>query len=207
MPAYRFFSPVLPLLCLLAATAASALARSAGGFILVLCAVVAFNAGQLAWHKDLHHRVIGGNVGRLGKESGTWMRENFPPDTVIAATAAGAVAYFSRLRVIDMLGLNDSRIAHRQMPRMGRGMPGHEKADGAYVLSLEPDYILLGSALGQKKPAFMAGFEIVGQRAFKQHYRLKVIPLPSGKNLTVYARMAESSPGTGKAPRRGPPRP
>jgi arabinofuranosyltransferase len=71
-----------------------------------------------------------------------WLREETPPDTVLAAFAAGAMSYFSDRYTIDMLGLNDVHIAHVQMPNMGSEVAGHEKQDPAYVLALHPDYIL-----------------------------------------------------------------
>jgi hypothetical protein len=48
----------------------------------------------------------------------------------------GAVGYFSERRILDMYGLTDAHI--------GR-LPGriHYKADARYVLSLDPDFIVL----------------------------------------------------------------
>ncbi len=44
---------------------------------------------------------------------------------VIATSGIGMVGYYSELKVIDLLGLTDARIAH--MPVAERGIPGHEK--------------------------------------------------------------------------------
>src|SRR5205807_2432008 len=74
--------------------------------------------------------------------AGLWLRDSTPPQTLTAAQGAGAIAYYSRRRVIDMFGLSDLHIGHLQVANMGEGTAGHEKHDPAYVLSKQPDYIL-----------------------------------------------------------------
>jgi hypothetical protein len=74
-----------------------------------------------------------------------WLDAHTTGQATMAATPAGAIAYFSRLDVIDMLGLNDTHIGHMPVANMGGGRAGHEKGDGAYVLSRRPAYILLGN--------------------------------------------------------------
>jgi hypothetical protein len=63
------------------------------------------------------------------------------PDLLIATTAAGAIPYFSGLRTIDMLGLNDRWIA-----RSGRDVstrPGHARgATTDYLLERGVDLVL-----------------------------------------------------------------
>lgn len=77
-----------------------------------------------------------------GKSIGKWLRTYARPDDTIAVSQAGIVPYYSSLYTIDMLGLNDLHIAHREMPEMGLGMAGQEKYDFAYVLDRRPTYIL-----------------------------------------------------------------
>jgi arabinofuranosyltransferase len=81
-----------------------------------------------------------------------WLQEHAPADAVVASTPAGSIGYYMNLRVIDMLGLNDVQIAHSRSDKMGRGRAGHEKGDGAYVLSRSPDYILLGNVAVLPRP-------------------------------------------------------
>jgi len=75
--------------------------------------------------------------------AGLWLRDNTPPQTLVAAQGVGAIAYYSQRPVIDLLGLNDVHIAHVEVADMGEGKAGHEKSDPAYVLSRSPDYILV----------------------------------------------------------------
>jgi arabinofuranosyltransferase len=75
---------------------------------------------------------------------GKWLKQraNEKMD-VLATPVAGAMPFFSELRTIDMLGLNDFHIAHKKV-KMGTGYTGHEKYDNAYVLAQKPTYIYLG---------------------------------------------------------------
>jgi hypothetical protein len=59
----------------------------------------------------------------------------------LATDAAGILPYYSKLRTIDILGLADPVIAHREVPNLGTGVAGHEKADPEYVVSRQPEYI------------------------------------------------------------------
>jgi hypothetical protein len=108
------------------------------------------------------------------------------PTGLIATTPAGAVAYFGKFTVIDMLGLNDEHIAHVEV-EMGAGRAGHEKGDGAYVLSRKPDAILLGnvavltqpldSALMSKKLVLRSENEIWAMPEFHRDYELVSVPV------------------------------
>ncbi|HVU06046.1 MAG TPA: hypothetical protein VHE30_30055 [Polyangiaceae bacterium] len=75
---------------------------------------------------------------------GRFLSENLPSDATIALNAAGIVPYVSRLRAVDMLGLNDVHIAHHPVRKGESAAVGHQKHDAAYVLSRRPDVILPG---------------------------------------------------------------
>ena len=74
---------------------------------------------------------------------GKWLKEHHPGKT-IALNAAGAIPFYSELNTIDMLGLNDKHIAHKQITDRGAQVSGHEKYDEEYVLSKRPDIIFIG---------------------------------------------------------------
>jgi hypothetical protein len=80
---------------------------------------------------------------------GRWFQESSPPEATIAISDIGAVGYYSNRRIIDMFGLIDKRIA-RIKGRM------HYKADPQYVLSRNPDYIVLvSSSSAGIRPSFL----------------------------------------------------
>jgi hypothetical protein len=79
-------------------------------------------------------------------EIGRWMRDHLPADTSIAVIPAGAIPYESGLETIDMLGISDEHIAHRDL-ELGAFAAGHEKYDTEYVLDRAPDIIILEDTL------------------------------------------------------------
>jgi arabinofuranosyltransferase len=83
-------------------------------------------------------------VGCARTVMGKWLHENVSPDTYIAVDAAGQMPFYADLKALDLYGLNDLNIAHRQVENMGKGTPGHEKMDMDYVIfEAQPDYIII----------------------------------------------------------------
>lgn len=91
---------------------------------------------------------------------------------LLAVDAAGALPFWSELPSLDMLGLNDSYIAHHPPPNFGHGGIGHELGDGAYVLSRAPDLIAFNNAQGSKNPVFLSGRQMIRTQEFRDHYSL-----------------------------------
>ncbi len=117
-------------------------------------------------------------VALKGAEQGYWLLRNTPPDAVVATGIAGALPYYSNRYTIDMLGLNDTHIAHLSVATMGQGIAGTEKTDVAYVLRRQPDYIPLSTTgLLQAVPRF------------QREYALIEVPGPKGGTLSFYRRI------------------
>ena len=76
---------------------------------------------------------------------GQTLNEVASSDESIAVIPIGAIGYYSEMNVIDMLGLVDQVIAREPFdPRYTSSWrPGHDKGNGLYILSKQPDYILL----------------------------------------------------------------
>lgn len=149
---HRFFVPAIPLLFLLASAgvreAAHCLAGARGrrAEACLIAVVFALGIGTTFYpslssrDKDfvIEDRIrVQGNWVPIGK----WLSSYARPGDSIAVTAAGALPYYSGLYTIDMLGINDVHIAHREMPAGRAGIAGHEKYDMEYVLSKRPTYI------------------------------------------------------------------
>ena len=75
-------------------------------------------------------------------ELGRQLDKTLPEDTLIATIPIGALGYWTDRPILDMLGLIDTHIAHREV-EYGRGVRGHEKFDTKYVISKNPDLILI----------------------------------------------------------------
>jgi len=152
-PHGRMIAPVLPLVYLTGLAGLATLldrlsvstAQKAGlaGAVLVLGMLSLFR-GSL----DLHGPV------ELEKEAfeerealGRWLAENTPEDYTVAAFAVGAIGYHSERDVLDLLGLNDTTIAHSDVPGFGTGLAGHEKYNTDYVLEdARPEIIVTDDA-------------------------------------------------------------
>ena len=117
------------------------------------------------------------------KEIGKWFKASAKPDDSIAVIPAGAIPYYSELKTIDMLGLNDVTIGRKTTNDMGKLQAGHEKYDIEYVLSRKPTYIIVGvyglsaDPLPPRqlvKPYYPAETELLKSPAFQNQYSLKL---------------------------------
>ncbi|MDX9753990.1 MAG: hypothetical protein RBU29_08520, partial [bacterium] len=107
---------------------------------------------RIAIYKNDDHYIFSKGVQWLANESawaeswkryGLWLKEKYPPGTLIAVTTAGAVCYFSDLPSLDILGLNDTTVAHTPNPSPDWRYPGHDKSNPDYILSQKPRFIQL----------------------------------------------------------------
>jgi hypothetical protein len=169
---YRFFVPLLPLAFVAIAAAGYALrekwiARPRSAMVLSAVAVafvllhgwregriasralivdeparVAQGIAPLGWTRlyALRWAAMGRWLGRHG-ESSEWM----------AAGAAGALAFYSRMNNLDTLGLCDAFVAH-QGDAIG-DRPGHQRfAPHEYIVSKHPVFVLMGDQIVSDEP-------------------------------------------------------
>ncbi len=93
----------------------------------------------------------------------------------------------------DILGLTDRHIAHRRMA-FTQGYAGHEKHDGAYILSRRPDYLLLGNVNVTDQPLrapmrpFTRELDIFQSPVFQTQYVPVYLELPGGRYLNLFKR-------------------
>jgi len=184
MPAYRFFATVVPMAALLGGITLHVHA-GAGWRAWIVVAIIGGHAAYELQHNKTY--AIHDAVAHYGRLTGLFMKDHYPPDTLIATNTAGTIPYFSGLPTIDTLGLCDRTIGRTHMPTMGKNQAGHEKANGKYVLSRKPDVVILGSSRGQVKPRFRSDKELVAQPGFKKEYFRKDFKL-DGYTLIVYQR-------------------
>ena len=173
-PARRFFVPLVVISGFVTAVAVARVlehrrASVVGGVALALLAV--FGAIQFVdpaatvtrferWEWD-------------GKVIGQFLARAFGDRAPrLAVDPAGAVPYWSRLPAIDLLGLCDSWLAHHPPEDFGTGKLGHELGSGRYVLSREPDLVMLCAPTGRDTGCFRSGKELVADSTFTSRYAL-----------------------------------
>ena len=106
-----------------------------------------------------------------GQVVGLMLRDGFGErDPLLACTAAGCLPYWSEMRCVDMLGLNDYHIARAHPADFGEGRPAHELGDGRYVLERQPDLISFCGPRGGLAPCYRAGKEMVQLPEFRRDY-------------------------------------
>lgn len=133
-----------------------------------------------------------------GQRIGSLLRRAFRDrDPLLAVDPAGCVPYFSGLRSLDMLGLNDRFLAEHPPESFGRGWLGHELGNGDYVLGRRPELVLFCSPVGREAPCFLSGHEMVRDPRFREDYRLVSFESPGDPPLTslVYVRTIDGTLG------------
>lgn len=188
MLSFRFFAPIIPLFGLVTAHALTQLSPKNEKIFAVLNLMLLFHFFIFWFNPVFSINLYYDTVAAEGKEVGLWIKENTPEDTVIAVNTAGATAYYSERYTLDMLGLNDTYLAHLPQEKTWKGsdFAGHEIGDGDYVLSRQPDLIIFDAARGSAVPYFKGDIELYENPEFQSLYNLKEIELPSGKIFTAY---------------------
>jgi hypothetical protein len=173
MPGFRFFVPLLPIFYKLTEEALTVgkkrLSPTFSRCLLPLFLITNLYAlGLLPTIKD--------PAAYVGEKVGAYIKNNWSPGSTVALNTAGSTPYVSGFLCIDMLGLNNVAIAHQPTRTTELGwqkQPGHEKGDGAYVLSLKPDYIIIGPAQGSTEPWFLGDKDILEDLDFPKDYELR----------------------------------
>jgi hypothetical protein len=106
------------------------------GRVIILTAVIAtlaLNWWIFAAEVLPHARKFPLGVQECFFDLGTWLRDNTPENTVVAAADIGAIGYASERRVLDLMGLVSPRILE-----LGREMGFQEMVDTAAWLKIKP---------------------------------------------------------------------
>jgi hypothetical protein len=120
---------------------------------------------------------------RTGTIIGKYIAKAWPEGSLVALNTAGSTPYYApQHRYIDMLGLNDRHIAKRIITKIElrrQNASGHLKGDGNYVLSMAPDFIIVGPAHGTdiSDPWFLSDLEMSRAPRFAQKYIRKQVRL------------------------------
>jgi len=133
MQGYRFLTPILPLFYLLIQNVFSEISLQKPGRapLLIFMAIIVLNLFislnsiprspdqvQEALRHSYKYKnsfAVPDPAAYIGKHVGLYIKENWPENATIAVNTAGSTPYFSGLRSIDMLGLNDYTIAQREI--------------------------------------------------------------------------------------------
>ena len=185
LPENRFFVPIVPLmyLCLQEglvgvyrrtrkATVSSGRRRSSVAFVSIVFLFAGYTA-FLPMKSVLQSRHIMTAIVAKYRAIADYIRGLNGSKITIAATGVGALSYYSRATVIDMVGMNDSYIAHH--PERIEGLSAQnaeQKYNAPYVLSRKPDFIYFVTAW---MPSELAEKALFACADFRQGYYLSYL--------------------------------
>lgn len=157
----RFITPSLPVLYVMGGIGLSWLTSKFDGRYRIPLLMLALIIGFWAWNPS--ESIVQSTIEkplpstRQGKTKimtstpefvamGRALKEISEPGESIALVPIGAVAFYSEMKVYDMVGLVDPVIAHEPFDMQyikDSWRPGHDKGNGQHILNLAPTYILL----------------------------------------------------------------
>jgi len=149
---HRFLLVLIPILALLTAAAADqvltrlkqpAWQRIGAVCALLVCLALRFGTlrhGPYTTELNGWLTTVDNNVKYM-----RWMKDKARPNSSMVLGDIGAAGLFADLRVIDVFGVVDRTVAHKQVPNFGSGKAGHEKvATRDEQLERNPTYIKWG---------------------------------------------------------------
>jgi tetratricopeptide (TPR) repeat protein len=205
LPAHRFWLPIVPMgAALVGAGTLEAIrliwrqkpgrsgspAMAAGAVLALMSTVVFFlNREEI----DERRRAHIGSVEKL-RGIALWLKRELAPDEPIAATAIGAIAYYSDRPVIDMLGLTDPEIARR--PEILDGLVDtwkEKRYNAASVLRRRPGAIVFSTGL---RPSSSSEKALFLYEDFHRSYYLHTFRLDPRQTWveSVYRLRPDASP-------------
>jgi hypothetical protein len=190
MPLARFCVPALPLLCVLAGEVCDVAARARPKLTWSLAVLFTATtlwpyarAGELrALHVFDEERWIA-----IGHE----LARRAPPDCRVAVAPVGAIGYYSRLEIVDTLGVTNTAIAAAE-PDLSITMKGHQRYDAEWVLAREPDVVVLGNGVmpaGERRLLVSAWERTLFEHPrFRTEYEARSIEISGSYPLLYFAR-------------------
>ena len=173
---YRFFVPVVPVLCFLFVVSAVELLakvrQKQQAFALTLLVAGSFSVGSYLLARDHVKTYWSAEQQITGKMHfmGTMLKKHMGSDFSLAASTIGMIGYqLLGHRVIDMLGLTDASIARNPETISGMTSSWKERRfNSRYLLEQQPDFILFSTGYKPSAPAERA---LMLHSEFRHGYR------------------------------------
>ena len=154
--------------------------RSARAAAVILATLTVVAAGATAIRNRtirMHDTAIENRLFDIVRGAAYCLRAQLPADTYLAHSGAGVLAFYTDFKFLDTLGLTDAHIARSRVEGQGKGVAGHEKGDGWYVVSRQPSVILFsGYPISSLRPHFKTDYELAASPDFLENYRPVRLP-------------------------------
>jgi arabinofuranosyltransferase len=204
----RFHVPVLPLAVL---AASSALRERAPRALLPAGLVLAVGVQwvQVPWslafararplvfeqtrsYRFLDHEVFEERWARIGRV----LRDTCPAGTSVATSPIGAIGWYSRLPLIDILGLTNDATLGVEPDLEAVGVKGHHRFDAAWVMERRPDLVLLGNGVLDQEWRTINPWErtLFAHPDFRSGYVPILLEIPGDEPLRLWMRRDTAPP-------------
>lgn len=150
--------------------------------VAILGCFFSLGAGMALFRPEVASLAIQNNIVAYLSGVGRLFGEALPKSVTLALNPAGAVPFYSKMKVIDLLGLNDSEIAHHvPESRDEQRNLNHDKSHPDYVLTRSPELILLGLYYLSEVPLdqgdlrfarYRSDRDLLAHAEFKENYSL-----------------------------------
>lgn len=106
---------------------------------------------------------------------------------LLATNAIGIPKYYSKARILDVVGLTDTFITHhpQTLPGLSSSQIAHQKYNVGYVMDHRPDYIFFVTGV---KPTYLAEKALFLSQRFRKNYYL----IYTGQ-ISLYAKKADGN--------------
>lgn len=185
MPNSRFLVPVVPFVAIVFAPAAGWLIKAyrkkgknlwlpAASFALILFAGEYLYRAPVADDLKMHRNFLDGHGGLA-----EWLVEHSEPGQTIALNDIGLISFRTGLRVIDLAGLADARIASLKRKQ-------DMNAVVSYILGQDPEWIVLASATDPDKYIYWSRTDSMEPLYLDPRFQLNYRYLKSWRYFSAY---------------------
>jgi hypothetical protein len=119
------------------------------------------------------------------------------PGTRVALSPIGAFGYYSRLHVVDILGLTHDGFLEVEPDLDGVKVKGHHRHDALWVLSQRPEFVILGNAVRDLDGVLHINpweRDLFQDPVFQSEYQHMIVPIPGDAPLDVHVLRGASPP-------------
>lgn len=188
----RFFVPSLPLMILLGCAGARSLVSARRlRACLAIAGLVSVQWTQFDWtphgrtFRQLDHEYLEARWARLGKHFALAVA----PGTRVAISPIGAFGYYSRLPLVDILGLTHDGLLEVSPDLAGVSMKGHHRHDARWVLAQRPELVILGNGVRDLSGVLHINpweRDLYQDPEFQRDYQHMLVPIPGDAPLDVH---------------------
>lgn len=107
-----------------------------------------------------------------GKVLAEYLNAKYPSNYTIASSGIGALGFYSKMKILDLLGLTNKVVAKNGI--FGNDIIySHGKSDVNYILNQKPQIIIFGIPPAAKQPVRFAEKQIYDSPLFKKIIRIR----------------------------------